>query len=39
MDMALTFGETVLCMFNVAMLLVMLGIYWEMKHGAGKTRE
>lgn len=37
MEMSLSFGETVLSMFNVAMLLVLLAIYSEVKKGAGKT--
>ena len=39
MDLSLTFGETVLSMFNVAMLFVLIGIYWEIKKGVGKTSE
>ena len=39
MDLSLTFGETVMSMFSVAILFVLIGIYWEIKKGAQKTPE
>lgn len=39
MDMQLTFGETVLGMFQVGILFTLVAIYWELRRGARKNTE